>query len=130
MYFYYGMTQFSPYTKSLVKPFAMHITFLQLSQMGFGVVIISLSVYFKYYSNPFFFFFFFFSFTFDAIKFYSTNTVKSPSPHTIQRFEQNSQTGPWNVFFFFSNLFSRAFWILFSWKFNNNFSKNHPNLTS
>lgn len=52
MYFYYGMTQFSPYTKSLVKPFAMHITFLQLSQMGFGVVIISLSVYFKYYRKP------------------------------------------------------------------------------
>lgn len=52
MYFYYGMTQFSPYTKSLVKPFAMQITFLQLSQMGFGVIIIGFTVYYKYYRKP------------------------------------------------------------------------------
>jgi len=49
MYFYYGMTQLSPWTRKLVKPFAMQVTLLQLSQMGFGVLIIAATVFYKYY---------------------------------------------------------------------------------
>lgn len=52
MYGYYGMTQLSPYTRSLVKPYAMQVTFLQLSQMAFGVMIIGATVYYKYYRIP------------------------------------------------------------------------------
>lgn len=49
MYFYYGMTQLSPKTRAMVKPYALYVTFLQLSQMGFGIIIVSLSIYYKYH---------------------------------------------------------------------------------
>jgi len=49
MYFYYGMTQLSPTTRKMVKPYALHVTFLQTSQMLFGMVIVGLTVYYKYH---------------------------------------------------------------------------------
>jgi hypothetical protein len=52
MYFYYGMTQLSPVTRKMVKPWALHVTFLQLSQMLFGIMIVGLTVYFKYNRRP------------------------------------------------------------------------------
>lgn len=52
MYFYYGMTQLSPVTRKMVKPWALHVTFLQLSQMLFGILIVGLTVYFKYNRRP------------------------------------------------------------------------------
>lgn len=57
MYFYYGMTQMSDWSRKIVKPFAWPITLLQLSQMVFGLMIIGANVYYKYwreicYTNP------------------------------------------------------------------------------
>jgi len=49
MYFYYGMTQFSDYTRKLARPFAWPITLLQLSQMAFGLMIIGVNVYYRYH---------------------------------------------------------------------------------
>jgi len=49
MYFYYGMTQMSDYTRKLARPYAWPITMLQLSQMAFGLMIIGVNVYFRYH---------------------------------------------------------------------------------
>jgi len=48
MYFYYGMTQLSPTTRKMVLPYAFYITLAQLSQMVFGLLIVGLTVYYKY----------------------------------------------------------------------------------
>jgi hypothetical protein len=48
MYFYYGMTQYSPQTRKMVLPYAFYITLAQLSQMAFGLMIVGLTVYYKY----------------------------------------------------------------------------------
>lgn len=52
MYFYYGMTQLGPKARGLVKPYAIYVTFLQLSQMGFGLFIVGMTVYYKYHRRP------------------------------------------------------------------------------
>lgn len=48
MYFYYGMTQLSPKTRKMVKPYAFYITLAQLSQMAFGLWIVGMTIYYKY----------------------------------------------------------------------------------
>lgn len=48
MYFYYGMTQLSPRTRKMVVPYAFWITLAQLSQMAFGLMIVGLTIYYKY----------------------------------------------------------------------------------
>lgn len=48
MYFYYGMTQLSPKTRKMVLPYAFYITLAQLSQMVFGLMIVSMTIYYKY----------------------------------------------------------------------------------
>lgn len=52
MYFYYGMTQLSPRTRKMVLPYAFYITLAQLSQMAFGLMIVGLTVYYKYQRRP------------------------------------------------------------------------------
>lgn len=52
MYFYYGMTQLGMKYRKMVAPYAMMITIVQISQMAFGLVIVSMTVYFKYHRRP------------------------------------------------------------------------------
>lgn len=48
MYAYYAATQISPTTKKMVKPFAIFVTLVQLSQMGVGIFLVTVTGVYKW----------------------------------------------------------------------------------